>query len=117
MQAEYYALSTAMREVIPIREQVTTMGRGMKLEEACQTRFKTTVSEDNVGALTLANLDPGRTTPRSKFYDSKVHWFRSFIGKDITVEKIESKEQLADLFAKPLPREVFRYLRKKIMGW
>jgi len=33
--------------------------------------------EDNVGALNLAKKEPGRTTPRSKFYAVKYHWFHS----------------------------------------
>jgi hypothetical protein len=41
--------------------------------------FKMTVLEDNQGALTLAKLEPGRTTPRSKFYAIKHHWFRSWL--------------------------------------
>ena len=117
MMAEYYALSTAMREVLPLRDLVKTVANGMGISEECLTEFKTTVWEDNVGALTLANLDPGHQTPRSKFYDVKVHWFRSHLGDDIKVEKIDTKLQLADLFTKPLPRDVFERLRKLMIGW
>ena len=79
--------------------------------------FKTSVWEDNVGALTLANLDPGQSTPRSKFYDSKVHWFRSHLKPDITVKKVDTSLQLADMHTKPLPREPFERLRKLLCGW
>jgi hypothetical protein len=74
MMAEYYALSTAMREVIPLRGLVHSVAKGVGLGK-CLTTFHTTVHEDNSGALALANLDPGQHTPRSKFYDVKVHWF------------------------------------------
>ena len=40
---------------------------------------KTVVHEDNQGCLKLASLEPGRMTPRSKFYAVKYHWFRSKI--------------------------------------
>ena len=74
--------------------------------------------EDNMGALTLANLDPGHNTPRSKFYDSKVHWLRSYLKpKQIEVKKIDTALQLADLFTKPLTRETFVKLRKLLTGW
>ncbi|MCA1807772.1 MAG: Ty1/Copia family ribonuclease HI, partial [Actinobacteria bacterium] len=118
MMAEYYALSTAMREVVPLRELVKTVAEGCGIDKKCLTTFKTTVWEDNNGALTLANLEPGQQTPRSKFYDVKVHWFRShLVPGTIEVKKIDTKIQLADLFTKPLPRETFVYLRKLLCGW
>ena len=120
MMAEYYALSTCMREVLPMRDLITTVAKGAGLNETCATTFRTTVWEDNNGALSLANMSPGQYTPRSKFYDCKVHWFRSYLkdgANRISVEKIDTTEQLADLFTKPLPREPFEALRKKLMGW
>ena len=117
MMAEYYALSSAMRDVLPLRNLTKVVAKAVGIPEEHLSTFKTTCHEDNNGALSLANLEPGRNTPRSKFYDVKVHWFRSHIGKDIVVQKVDTKEQLADIFTKPLPPETFRYLRKKILGW
>ncbi len=118
MMAEYYALSTCMRDVLPLRELVKTVAKGLKLDESCYTSFKTTVHEDNNGCLTLCNLDPGQSTPRSKFYDVKVHWFRSkLVPNQVVVKKIDTKIQLADLFTKPLVKETFCHLRKLMMGW
>ena len=118
MMAEYYALSTAMREVLPLRLLVKTVGAGCGLDSKCLTTFKTTVWEDNSGALALANLEPGQHTPRSKFYDVKVHWFRSHLKpNDIVVRKIDTAEQKADLFTKPLSREIFVKIRLLLMGW
>ena len=120
MMAEYYALSTCMREVLPIRELIRTVAKGVGLNEKCATTFKTTVWEDNNGALSLANMAPGQYTPRSKFYDCKVHWFRSYLqdgDNSIAVKKIDTHEQLADLFTKPLPLEPFVALRKMLIGW
>ena len=117
MMAEYYALSSAMRDVLPLRNLTKAVAKAAGISPELLSTFKTTCHEDNNGALTLANLEPGRTTPRSKFYDVKVHWFRSHLCKDIVVQKVDTKEQLADLFTKPLPPEVFKYLREKILGW
>ena len=117
MMAEYYALSSAMREVLPLRDLVRTVADGCGINEDCLTTFRTTVWEDNAGALALANLDPGQHTARSKFYDVKVHWFRSKLKPDIAVEKVDTKDQIADLFTKPLSKDIFEYLRKKMMGW
>ena len=120
MMAEYYALSSTLSEVLPFRNLIRTVARATGLNEDCATDFKVTCWEDNAGALILANSDPGQHTPRSKFYDNKVHWFRSFIkdGTDrIQVVKVDTKEQLADMFTKPLTLPIFSYLRKKLMDW
>ncbi len=123
MMAEYYALSMAMREVLPLRDLVKVIANGCGISQECQTTFKVIVWEDNMGALTLANLDPGQTTSRSKFYDSKVHFFRSHVSRDpqdkngIIVTKVDSKFQLADIFTKPLVNDPFTFLRKLLMGW
>ena len=75
MMAEYYALSTAMREVLPLRDLVRVLANGCGIQSDCLTTIRTTLWEDNMGALTLATLDPGQNTPRARFYDLKVHWF------------------------------------------
>jgi hypothetical protein len=118
MMAEYYALSTSMREVLPLRSLVEVVARGVGISPDCITTFKTTIWEDNAGALALANLEPGQHTPRSKFYNVKVHWFRSHLKPNcIEVQKVDTKFQLADLFTKPLPRETFEHLRRLLIGW
>ena len=126
MMAEYYALSYAMREVLPVRDLVKALAPRFGFESRLSTQFKSVVHEDNTGCLTLAHLEPGRDTPRSKFYDSKIHWFRQHLHPDddssetdgpITVVKIDTKQQIADIFTKPLPRPDFERLRDLLMGW
>ena len=118
MMAEYYALSTAMREVLPLNDLIKAVSTGLHLDAESLTSFCTTVWEDNNGALSLATLDPGQHTPRSKHYDIKVHWFRSHLKPNqIKVEKIDTSLQKADIFTKPLPPETFLFLRKLLMGW
>jgi hypothetical protein len=118
MMAEYYALSSAMREVLPLRALIQAVARGLGIPEETITTFQVTVWEDNEGALTLANLDPGQHTPRSKFYDVKVHWFRSHLRpNNVVVRRIPTRDQLADMFTKDLVREIFERLRQQLMGW
>jgi len=103
--------------VLPLRNLTTTVAKAVGIPDEHLSTFKVTCWEDNAAAETLANLDPGQSTPRSKFYDVKVHWFRSLLSKDIQVKRIDTKEQLAGIFTKPLPEEPFQRLRKKILGW
>ncbi len=118
MMAECCALSTAMREVLPLRVLVKAIAHGMGIDSTCSTTFQTAVWEDNAGALALANLDPGQNTSRSKHFDSKAHWFRSHLKpNEIEVKKVDTKEQKADLFAKPSLHEPFSHLRKLPIGW
>ena len=114
-----------MRELLPLRQTLQAVGKGMGISKTSLTTFKTTVWEDNAGALALAKLDPGQHTACSRHFDVKTHWFRSKLKGneeadnqgDIVVEKIDTKDQLADMFTKPLPQETFEFLRRKLMGW
>ena len=71
-----------------------------------------------MGALTPAKLDPGQNTARSKFHDSKVHWFWSHLKPNhIEVKTIDTKFQLADLFTEDVLKDTFKRLRISLMGW
>ena len=76
------------------------------------------VHEDNAGALVLAKTIPSKFTPQSKYYAIKTVWFREEIQKQgVKLIKIDSMEQLGDIFSKGLPHIVFEYLQKCMMGW
>jgi len=79
MEAEYNGFSMSMRDVLPFRRLFLAVARGVGLSDDVLTSFKTVVWEDNNGALTLAKMEPGRMTPRSKHYAVKYHWFRSHL--------------------------------------
>ncbi len=72
----------------------------------------------NLGALVLAKTLPPQLTPQSKYYTIKTIWLCEDIFKrDIQLNKIDTVEQLGDIFTKDLTRVVFKYPQKKIMGW
>ena len=57
--------------------------------------------EDNTGTLMLSRLEPGQMTPRSKHYAIKYHWIRSHLkSNNIELNKVDTKEQKADIFTK-----------------
>ena len=65
-------------------------------------------------------MEPGRFTPHSKHYALSLHWFRSKVfdpSNNISVVKIDSKDQLGDMFTKGLGTEDFVRLRARLMGW
>jgi hypothetical protein len=80
MEAKYTALSMALHAAIPFMEVCRfVISKFCNSATSSLVTFKTIVDEDNMGALTLANLEPGRTTPRSKLYAIKMHWFHSWL--------------------------------------
>jgi hypothetical protein len=118
MEAEYTALSLAMKDLLPLKTLVDAVSKCVGYTTKEPTTIRTVVWEDNVGALTLANLEPGRTTPRSKHYPIKFHWFRSQLKPNhITVEKIDTNLQKADILTKGLRTIKFREIRKLLCGW
>jgi hypothetical protein len=118
MESEYIALSTSCKELFPLIDLVKELGGCLGLDVSDTVNLHVRIHEDNVGALTLGKLEPRRMTPRSKHYAVKYHWFREQIRpRNIQLVKIETSEQLGDLFTKGLPRPAFERLRRKLMGW
>ena len=81
------------------------------------TLIHSKVFEDNNGALILAKSP--KLTPRTKHIAVKYHWFRDKIGEQhgIVLNKIESENQKADIFTKGLTADLFRRIRRLLMGW
>jgi hypothetical protein len=117
LEAEYIALSLAMRELIPMRRLFKELGAKMNLQLEEKGLLHSTVFEDNNGALGLATAP--KLTPRTKHIAVKYHFFKSHIGEDkgIRIQKIESENQKADIFTKGLPLEDFERIRGFLMGW
>jgi hypothetical protein len=118
MEAEINALAHKFKELFPIIDLATEVGAVVGLPTKDLTTMHVSIREDNAGALVLAETIPPQFTPRRKWYALKTVWFRKEINKcGIKLLKIETVEQLVDMFTKGLPRPTFEYLRAKIMGW
>ena len=118
MHAEYVALSTAMRDLLPFRTLFEETLRVVGLPSHKTAVIKTKVYEDNRGCKILAMMEPGRTTPNSKHFHVKLHWFREqLIPNEIEVVSIDSDRQLADIFTKGLRRLKFETNRNDLCGW
>jgi hypothetical protein len=115
-EAEYIALSSSLREVIYVINLLNELqGRGFRMNNATPV-VKCKVFEDNRSCLEIATNH--RTRPRTKHLSVRLHHFRSHVmAKTINIEHVSTKEQVADIFTKPLPRDQFRKLRAPLMGW
>jgi hypothetical protein len=116
VEAEYSALSTSMRDLLPLKLQVKEMTDKLGLQKAYKIKTKSTVFEDSTGCIALANCTT--MTPRAKHIATTYHWFRNHVMRGETeIIKIDTTEQLSDIMTKSLPVHQFCYLRDKMMNW
>lgn len=116
MESEYIALSTAMRDLIPMRRLLTLVCDTIFGVKNYKVKIHSSVFEDNNGALQLARAP--RMTPRTKHYGIKYHFFREHVSNgDIQLFKVDTKEQRADIFTKGLLSTIFEHIRGLLMGW
>ena len=98
----------------------------MNLIKELKERKSTTISsvqkvyckafEDNSGALELARSPKLR--PRTKHINNTYHHFREYVrNRLIQLFLIGTEFQVADIFTKPLSKDLFVKFRKCIMGW
>ena len=114
-EAEYIALSSALREVLPL----------MTMMEEIQSVFPILIStldfvckvhEDNQSCIKMATGT--KFSPRTKHIALKYHHFRSHVKSGrVVIQYRPTEEQLADLLTKPLPEEAFYTLRYMLCGW
>ena len=103
--------------MIPIQDLLKEINEKFTLERIEDTRIAK-VWEDNEGALKLANKDFPHTTPNSKHYGVKYHWFREKRKElNISIHHIDTHLQKADIFTKGLQRNEFELKRKMLLGW
>ena len=117
-ESEYTGLSYALRDAIPIMNLFQEMKEAGIPIESSNANVKCTVFEDNSGALEIARVHKFR--PRTKHLNCRLHHFRSFIGDGpgmISIEKIHTLDQPADMLTKPLNEEGLFKFRLMMLGW
>eukprot|EP00957_Ditylum_brightwellii_P149574 11389985-Ditylum_brightwellii.AAC.1 len=107
-----------MRELLLLRILVEEVAEVTRIKMG-HSKIRCSVWRDNVGALTLSNMEQGRITPELKHYEIKVHCFRSKLDKpkegNIKIRKIASANNLSDTMTKGLGRAAVLYLRKVLL--
>ena len=115
-EAEYIALSSALREVIGVIHLMEEMKQFNFEIKGATPKITCKTFEDNESCLKIATNHKNRA--RTKHLSIRLHHFRSYVlNKTITIEHVSSKDQLADILTKPLPKVQFEKLRNRLMGW
>jgi hypothetical protein len=115
-EAEYIALSQAMREVIPLlRLMKEVQEKGLPINVS-QAQVHCKIFEDNSGALEMAKTPKMR--PRTKHINIKYHHFLEHVSSGLlSLHAVSSEKQIADIFTKPLTDPLFTNHRRVISGW
>ena len=119
-EAEYIAMSQALRETIPLHSLMKEINGVFELYIP-EPKFVLKVHEDNQSCIAMGK-NP-KFTPRTKHIAIKYHHFRKHVktssNKDgfIQIVYCPTHDQLADIFTKPTTDEIFFKLRKELMGW
>ena len=116
-EAEYIALSQAMRELLPLRRLLLEIALAMELPGVKDSVIKSTVFEDNNGA--IATAKSVKMTPRTKQIAVKYHFFKSHISDEsgISLDKIDTNLQKADILTKGMAPQKFVEMRTILCGW
>ena len=117
LEAEYSALSFALRVLLPISRMMREISNELELPEEVKATILSEVFEDNKGCYFLATNH--RITNRTKYFQVKYHWFWYYyaVHKAFAISHIQSELQDADYLTKQIPRDAFERNRKRVQGW
>ena len=73
MVAEYIALSTSLKQLIPLKCLVESVWNAVRLDINKLVTIKSTVWKDNQEWAMVTNMEPSRMTPRTKHFANKYH--------------------------------------------
>jgi hypothetical protein len=119
-KAEYIAMSHALQNTIPIQNLVKEVSCIFLFPDSI-TNFCIIVHEDNLSAISMA--ESLKFTPCTKHIAIKYHLFCSRVQisfnktGNIKLKYILTKQQLADIFTKPVDDDSFFKLRHMLRGW
>ena len=119
-EAEYIAMSQALREALPVQILEKEINCIVPLFTPT-TNFCLTVHEDNISSISMPKSL--KFTPRTKHIAIKYHHFYSKVkttynpSGDIVIKYISTKKKLADIFTKSVDDVTFFILRKLLCGW
>ncbi len=119
-EAEYIAISHALRETIPIQNLIKEISCIFHMPTP-MTDFCITLQEDNISAIAMA--ESLKFTPHTKHIAIKYHHFHCRVhtssnkSGDIKIKYISTKKQLAEIITKPVDNVGFFALCMMLCGW
>ena len=116
LEAEYSALSSALRVFLPLKKLILEMIERTKCKSLEGVRLHATVFEDNQSTYFLATNQ--RITSRTKYLLAKWHWFWDEYNKgEFSIVKCPTDQQRSDYLTKALPKVAFEQNREAVQGW
>ena len=114
-ESKYIALSTALREVLPMMTMMEEIHDVFPLH-INKPNFVCNVHKDNQSCIKMASGT--RFSPWTKHIALKYHHFQSHVKSGrVNILYKPSAEQLANILTKPLSNEAFCILRYMLCGW
>jgi hypothetical protein len=104
-EAEYIVVATCCTQVLWMKQTLTDI----------QVEYYEPISIycDNTSAISISKNPVMHS--KTKHIPIKYHFLREHVTEEnIRVENVGTKEQVADIFTKPLLREAFEYLRQRL---
>ena len=108
-------MSRALQDTLPVLWLLEEMKEFGHKVHTTKANVHCRVFQDNSGALEIANNPKYR--PRTKHINNRWHFFRSYIGTYLSVLAVDTLNQVADIYTKPLPEALFCKHRLSIQGW
>jgi KUP system potassium uptake protein len=119
-EAEYIALSQALRETLPMTSLMKEINVIFPLYLP-SPRFVIKVREDNQSCIAMAQ-NP-KLSSRTKHIAIKYHHFRKHVITQsnpngfLDIDYCSTDDQIADIFTKPVRDDIFMRLRQMLLGW
>jgi len=114
-KAGFIALSKGMWLVIPLMHLLKKFPSRSIDMALCKPAVHCQVFENNDGVLELAKVQ--QFQPRTKHINIKYWHFREYVeNKMVNILPIDTKDQLVDIFTKPLASKDFSRLRDRLIG-
>jgi hypothetical protein len=119
-EEKYIALLRALRETLPMTKLMREMNVIFPLYLP-KPKLILKVREDNQSCIAITN-NP-KFTPPTKHIAIKYHHFQKHIKSQsnpngfIKIEYCSTEEQLADIFTKPVRKDIFFKLQKWLLNW
>ena len=115
-ETDYIALRQSMREVIPFINLLQEVNKIFNLNLLDEPKFHCKVFKNNNSCIVIATSNI--FSPRTKDIAIKYHHFQHYVKQQlVTILLIDTKEQFADIFTKPLDETLLLYLRLELLGW